>query len=89
MFAAYDLKLSHKIVSAKNTLAKLLNNMEIKVTSGNSVKWIIIWALEQMKPDVLWICIQCFDRIGFIEVWVAGAKDASVISLLCGSYGTW
>lgn len=26
MFAAYDLKLSHKIVSAKNTLAKLLKS---------------------------------------------------------------
>lgn len=70
MLAAYHSNLSHKIIGAKNTLAKLSNNMKVKVTSGNSVKWIIVWALEQMKPDVLWICIQRFDRIGFIKVLV-------------------
>lgn len=70
MLAAYHFNLSHKIISAKNTLAKLSNKVRIKVKSGNSVKWIILWALEQTKPDVLWICIQCFDRIGFIKVWV-------------------
>lgn len=68
MLAAYHLNLFYEIISANNTLAKLSNNMRIKVTSGNSVKWIILWVLEQTKLDVLWICIQCFDRIGFIKV---------------------
>lgn len=44
--------MSHKIINAENSLAKLSNNMRIKAMLRNSIKWIILWAPEQMKPDV-------------------------------------